>query len=97
MLIMPARDQTGPLGQGPMTGRGLGICGAHRNANNTNNLRLGLRRGYGRGVGRGLGRGMRGGYGYRFSDYEAPLSAKEEKEILKRRIDELDAIIKESE
>ncbi len=23
---MPARDATGPLGQGPMTGRGLGPC-----------------------------------------------------------------------
>ena len=23
---MPQRDQTGPMGQGPMTGRGMGIC-----------------------------------------------------------------------
>lgn len=40
---MPNRDGTGPLGQGPLTGRGLGPCGR------------GLRRGFGRGFGRGLG------------------------------------------
>ena len=33
---MPGRDRRGPLGQGPMTGRGLGLCGR------------GLRRGLGR-------------------------------------------------
>ena len=40
---MPNRDGTGPLGQGPMTGRGLGNCGKG----------LGFRRGLGRGLGRG--------------------------------------------
>ena len=39
---MPNGDRTGPQGQGPLTGRGLGACGA------------GFRRGLGRG--RGLGR-----------------------------------------
>lgn len=34
---MPGQDQTGPLGQGPMTGRGMGFCGK------------GFRRGFGRG------------------------------------------------
>ncbi len=38
---MPARDSTGPFGQGPMSGRGLGPCGR------------GLA--FGRGFGRGLG------------------------------------------
>lgn len=94
---MPGRNQTGPLGQGPMTGRGLGICGSRRNASYTNGPRLGLGRGYGRGAGRGLGRGMGGGYGYRMGGYDEPLSPKEEKEILKRRIDELDAMIKDGE
>ena len=36
---MPRQDKTGPNGQGPMTGRGLGPCGR------------GLRRGFGRGMG----------------------------------------------
>lgn len=38
---MPFRDATGPLGQGPMTGRGLGPCGGGMS--------------YGRGYGRGRG------------------------------------------
>lgn len=51
---MPGRDQTGPLGQGQMTGRGLGLC----NGENT-----GL---YGCGLGRGIGRGIRRGAGMSF-------------------------------
>jgi len=43
---MPALDKTGPQGQGPMTGRGLGPCGR--------GMRMGF--GRGRGYGRGLGR-----------------------------------------
>ena len=38
---MPGQDKTGPLGQGAMTGRGLGPCGG------------GMRRGFGRRFGRG--------------------------------------------
>jgi hypothetical protein len=41
---MPGRDGTGPLGQGAMTGRGLGVCFAES------------RPIYGRGL--GLGRGL---------------------------------------
>lgn len=40
---MPGQDRTGPNGQGPMTGRGLGLCGNG-----------GIRRGFGRGCGRGF-------------------------------------------
>lgn len=36
---MPAGDRTGPLGQGPLTGRGLGPCGRG----------FARRRGFGRG------------------------------------------------
>lgn len=36
---MPNFDRTGPMGQGPLTGKGLGLCG------------LGLKRGWGRGFG----------------------------------------------
>jgi len=38
---MPAQDGTGPQGQGPLTGRGLGPCGRG----------FGFRRGFGRGFG----------------------------------------------
>ena len=39
---MPAQDGTGPLGEGPLTGRGLGPCGR------------GMRRGFGKGFRRGF-------------------------------------------
>ena len=39
---MPGQDKTGPFGQGPLTGRGLGPCG----------------RGFGFRRGRGFGRGF---------------------------------------
>jgi len=38
---MPGQDRTGPLGQGALTGRGLGPCGKG----------IGFRRGFGRGFG----------------------------------------------
>jgi len=49
---MPGGDRTGPLGQGPMTGRGLGFC----NPNRTTYSAFG---GWGFGAGRGGGRGWR--------------------------------------
>jgi hypothetical protein len=45
---MPGFNRTGPMGQGPGTGRGLGPCGA------------GTRRGGGQFGGRGFGRGAWG-------------------------------------
>ncbi|MFA7206238.1 MAG: DUF5320 domain-containing protein [Saccharofermentanales bacterium] len=53
---MPGGDRTGPMGMGPMTGRGLGFCG----------------RGYGLAYGRGFGPGNGRGFsrrGYRFGGY----------------------------
>lgn len=41
---MPNKDKTGPVGAGPLTGKGLGPCGSGRGF------------GFGRGCGRGLGR-----------------------------------------
>ena len=48
---MPGFDKTGPQGQGPMTGRGLGPCGAGRKFG----MGFGRCRGYGRGLGRYFG------------------------------------------
>ncbi|MBW2991270.1 DUF5320 domain-containing protein [Candidatus Woesearchaeota archaeon] len=42
---MPGRDGSGPQGEGPSSGRGLGPCGRG----------LARRRGFGRGLGRGFG------------------------------------------
>ncbi len=49
---MPRGDATGPLGQGSMTGRGLGTC----NPNVVSNLKRGI--GYGAGIGAGIGIGL---------------------------------------
>lgn len=46
---MPARDRTGPMGQGPMTGRGAGYCGGYGRQDYAN-----------LGPGRGFGMGWRG-------------------------------------
>mgnify|MGYP006293788227 CR=1 FL=1 len=75
---MPGFDRTGPSGQGPMTGRGLGRCNPNTRdipadiANNQDYRDNPLGRGFGRGFGRGRGfggggRGMawRRGNGFR--------------------------------
>jgi len=53
---MPRMDGTGPMGQGAMTGRGMGNC-----QGNCDTEKLGV--GYGKGIGRGQGKGMGCSYG----------------------------------
>ena len=55
---MPAFDGRGPLGQGPLTGRGLGRCNPNTNSSQRviQNPNRGLGRGLPPGGGRGLGR-----------------------------------------
>ncbi|HOQ58716.1 MAG TPA: DUF5320 domain-containing protein [Bacteroidales bacterium] len=64
---MPRGDKTGPKGQGPMTGRGLGFCKGHDSPGYTENFEddkdLGRGRGFGGGLGRGRGRGFGAGMG----------------------------------
>jgi hypothetical protein len=52
---MPRRDGTGPIGAGPMTGRGFGVCsGVNAGWHGAGfGLRLACRRGFGRFFGRG--------------------------------------------
>ena len=90
---MPGRDGTGPMGGGPMTGRGMGYCtGAAQGA--------GYGRGFGagRGLGMGFGRGRRagwagqGGYGYDYAGApgeDAIRSLQNQVQELTRKIDEL--------
>jgi len=54
---MPGRDQTGPGGAGPMTGRRMGICSGASGG-------FFRGRGQGLGAGRGFRRGGRFGYAY---------------------------------
>ena len=63
---MPRGDTTGPMGMGPMTGRGAGYCAGFGVPGNMNHLGG---RGFGMGSGRGAGFGGRrargGGFGHR--------------------------------
>jgi len=65
---MPAGNGTGPMGAGPMTGRGAGSCAGNSTQTNTNTGAFG---GFGRGRGagcrggRGFGRGFGNGQGFR--------------------------------
>jgi hypothetical protein len=54
---MPALDRTGPWGDGPRTGRGLGLC-------NRRSAPYGPRFAWGPGRGRGFGRGFGPGLGW---------------------------------
>ena len=58
---MPYGDRTGPLGAGPMTGRGAGFCGGYGMPGYMNPVG-GRGFGFGRGFGRGFGFG-RGWFG----------------------------------
>lgn len=50
---MPRGDRTGPYGEGPATGRGLGFCTGHQTPGYTKpRPRLGLQRGFRGGRGR---------------------------------------------
>jgi hypothetical protein len=65
---MPGYDSTGPMGEGPKTGRGLGRCGKAKTAGSLDiapggAVRLDDWLGAGRGSGRGVRRGRRGGRG----------------------------------
>ena len=104
---MPALNGTGPLGQGPMTGRGLGYCTGYPVS------RYIGRRGYGLGYGwfdRG-GRGFRNrywatgipGWASPYSAYYLPRVTekeemdilREEAELLKRDLDDIQNRINE--
>lgn len=94
---MPGRNGTGPVGQGSMTGRGMGFCTGARPANYN---RFGYGMGYGRGVGRGLG--LRRGYGQYYNDIE-PVEYKsrkeylvDQKEFLKQQLDIINSQLEDS-
>jgi len=64
-IIMPGFNGSGPMGAGPMTGWGRGLCGRPAGAGNLPATGRGYGFGYGRGMGfrRGAGRGLGRGYG----------------------------------
>jgi len=58
---MPAGDRTGPVGQGPRTGRALGYCSGNDAPGYATPGGAGMGWGMRNGGGRGPGRGFRGG------------------------------------
>ena len=97
---MAYRDGTGPEGLGPLTGRGLGNCteeGGYASTAGYYGSGLG-RRGGGRGMGRGMGRGFRPGAGRAYSaPVDRQASLEDEKEVLKRRLAEIENLIEKNE
>ena len=104
---MPGGDRTGPVGRGPMSGRGLGYCAGYDSPGFTKGAPRGrgydFGRGFGRGWGRGLGRGRgywwRGSYPYYEPDPYSPRtnaepSKEEEKNHLENIIKGLEEEIK---
>lgn len=86
---MPRRDGTGPMGAGPMTGRGLGLCTGANAVKYGAGLGLGLglglacRRGFGRGFGRGFAVNQN-------SSKTQKELLQEQKNVLKSRLDVID-------
>ena len=60
---MPRKDGTGPRGEGPKTGRGLGRCNSDRKEPRFKDQEYGGGFGQGRGLGIGRGRGPRNSRG----------------------------------
>lgn len=75
---MPGRDGSGPMGQGGMTGRGLGAC---TGVNATPVGYYGSRRGVG--LGMRCGAGLRRGAGQYY--YNQPVDNRTQKEILENQ------------
>lgn len=94
---MPAGDGTGPMGQGPMTGRGAGYCGGY-DAPGYVNPAPGWCRGFGRGRGWGRGRGRRYGMGpgwgpppgWSYPPYAPPMAPEQELEALRTQAQQLE-------
>ena len=72
---MPRHDQTGPMGDGALTGRGAGFCAGDSMADDRSPMQApGLGRGFGRSRGfrGGKGRGPRAGRGGYFAQPNLP-------------------------
>lgn len=68
---MPNGDGTGPMGIGPMTGRGRGACQGNK-LNQGLGTGNGMRNGAGRGNGRGNGFGRMSGFGFASNNLSQP-------------------------
>jgi len=96
---MPRGDRTGPMGQGPRTGRAFGYCEGFDSQGFTKGAGGGIGRGFGHGRGMGWGRGMGFGHGRSFGGAYSEsfpghpwmpyLSKEDEVKLLKYQLDAL--------
>ncbi|MEM3405414.1 MAG: DUF5320 domain-containing protein [Candidatus Pacearchaeota archaeon] len=95
---MPGGDGTGPLGEGKMTGRGLGYCAGFNMPGYINNfpcLRFGL--GFRRGFGRRSFRARRMQQIIPITNYPIKMTKEQEKQFLERELEILKEDMKEIE
>ena len=92
---MPRGDKTGPMGQGPMTGRRTGFCTGYDTPGCTKNFGPG--RGFGRGTGRGMGRGMGFGRSASLSKEDEVLGLKAQADYLKQAQEDINRRLGELE
>ena len=82
---MPRGDGTGPMGMGPLTGRGMGYCIGAGYPGNARGGRGFFGRGFG--MGREMGRGFFGGTAPVFGGgFPAPVSVEQEKSVLENQV-----------
>ena len=99
---MPRGDRTGPRGQGPRTGRGLGYCAGYDGPGFVGGRPCGLGRRFGRGPRRGFRPEPRRPVRYR-EPYREPSREeetdilREEKEALKREMEDVRKRLRELE
>ena len=90
---MPFGDRTGPIGQGPMTGRGAGYCAGYDVPGYANPGGFGFGRGRGRGRGFSrmhYGRALAPRWGWNAAPYAPAAPSKEEElDMLKGQADAL--------
>ena len=97
---MPHGDRTGPYGEGPGSGRGLGYCNGY-NTPGYMNQQAGFRgagfgRGFGHGYGRGFGRGWsQGYYGTPYPDVSEKTFVENEVRLLQDQLENLEKRLKE--
>jgi len=99
---MPAGDRTGPMGLGPMSGRGAGYCAGFQTPGYMNPM---PGRGWGMGRGWGRGRGWRHGYypmgvpgaapAYGVASYHGPPSGEQEAQALRTQAEHLEGALDE--
>ncbi|MDY0098091.1 MAG: DUF5320 domain-containing protein [Bacteroidales bacterium] len=94
---MPGGDRTGPIGQGPVTGRRLGYCAGYDSPGFAKGSGSWMGRGFSFGRGMGWGRGFGRGRGFDVpyqnyavgSHWRAPVSKEDEIRFLKSEADAL--------